>query len=223
MSDAEVERLRRLRVTALRVRALTIALAQRPSTRDPLLRQGQCAAWRVARIASGRLRAHPYARFQRDAGAVTILWNSLIAAATALCVRTRQHALASTVGQCRRLAREVEGARALTWAADLSDALGRSQKELRALVYKLEQRLDHEHAGATAVAGSASAGGEVPAPAVAGSVAGIGEVVANALVDGVVAANAVAGGVAATHAVALAYARDCATNAFGADWPYLAL
>ena len=197
MSDAEVERLRRLRGTALRVRALSIALAQR-SSRDPLLHQVRFAAWRVARIASGRLRAHPYARFQRDAGAGIILWNSLFATAVALRVRTRQHALASTVGQCRRLAREVEGARALTWAADLSDALGRSQKELRALLYRLEQRFDHERAGATAVVGRALAGGEVPA-------------------------NAVAGSVAATPAVAVANARAGATNAFGADWPYLAL
>ncbi|MDP9014853.1 MAG: hypothetical protein M3O41_19765 [Pseudomonadota bacterium] len=139
MSDAEVERLRRLRGTALQVRAVTTALGHGQSMApDPLLRRARFAAWRVARITSGRLRAHPYARFQQDAGIGFILCNSIVAATAALGARTRQQVLMRTTGQLRRLAREVDLTRALTWAADLSEALGRSQNELRALLDELE-------------------------------------------------------------------------------------
>jgi hypothetical protein len=138
MSDAEVTRLRRLRITALRVRALAQALGRsRVLPHDPTLHRGACAAWRIARVVSGRLRSHPHLRFQRDAGVGVVRRLSLFAAAAAFGVRTRQAALMRFESRVRQLLRELDDARALTWSADLSDALGRSQIEMRALIGEL--------------------------------------------------------------------------------------
>ena len=133
MIDKEVERLRRLRATALRVR--TVARALSPG--DALLNRGRCAAWRVARIVSGRLRAHPYASFQRDAGISVVLANSLAAANAALGVKTRQQGLLRFETHLRSLARELSDVRALTCAPDLNDNFARSQIEIRALLAAL--------------------------------------------------------------------------------------
>ena len=138
MIDAEVARLRRLRIAALRVRALAHALGLSSfMLRDPLLQRAACATWRIARVVSGRLRAHPHLRFQRDAGVAVFLRLSLFAAAAAFGVRTRQAALIRFEARVRQLLRELDDARALTWSADLSAALGRSQLEMRALVGEL--------------------------------------------------------------------------------------
>ena len=139
MIDKEVERLRRLRATALRVR--TVARALSPSRAlnpgDPLLNRGRCAAWRVARIVSGRLRAHPYASFQRDAGISVVLANSLSAANAALGVKTRKQGLLRFETHLKSLARELSDVRALTCAPDLNDNFARSQIEIRALLAAL--------------------------------------------------------------------------------------
>jgi hypothetical protein len=141
MIDKEVERLRRLRATALRAR--TVARALGPS--DALLHRGTCAAWRVARIVSGRLRAHPYASFQRDAGISVVLANSLSAANAALGVKTRQQALLRFEAHLRSLARELSDVRALTCAPDLNDSFGRSQVEIRALLAALAYETGRVH------------------------------------------------------------------------------
>jgi hypothetical protein len=134
MSDSEVERLRRLRAMALRVRAVARALGKTESMRqNSVCRRTGSAAWRVARTASGRLRAHPHARFQKDAGMGVILWNSLVATTVALSMRGPQ-AVSTFERLLRQLARELDHARALTWAAELSDTFGRSQLEIRALI-----------------------------------------------------------------------------------------
>src|SRR5271165_7057939 len=73
MNDPEVARLRRLRLAALRVRALAIAHgATRTAAKEPLFSRMACATWRIARVASGRLRAHPYARYQKDPSVVSL-------------------------------------------------------------------------------------------------------------------------------------------------------
>jgi hypothetical protein len=130
MYDKEIERLRRLRATALRVR--TVARALDP--RDALLNRGRCAAWRVARAVSGRLRAHPYASFQRDAGIGVMVSNGLAAANAAMGVKTRHQGLLRFEAQLRSLARELADVRALTAAPDLNESFGRSQIEIRALL-----------------------------------------------------------------------------------------
>jgi len=105
---------------------------------DSLLDRAGCAAWRVARTVSGRLRAHPYERFQKDAGTGVVVRNSIVAALAALGTKTPRQALVNLEGRLRQLARELDRARALTWAADLSDSFGRSQIEIRSLLAELE-------------------------------------------------------------------------------------
>jgi hypothetical protein len=139
MIDTEVARLRRLRGTALRVRAVARSLggAHGPGASAPLaalLDRGRYAAWRIARAVSGRLRAHPYQRFQKDAGVGVVLKNSLVAAAAGFGARSERPALLGFETHLRQLAKELDGARALTWASDLSDSFGRSQIEIRSLL-----------------------------------------------------------------------------------------
>jgi hypothetical protein len=133
MIDKEVERLRRLRAAALRVRAVARALGHG----DTLLNRGRCAAWRVARTVSGRLRAHPYGSFQKDAGIGVVVANSLAAANAALGVKTRHQGLLRFEAILRSLARELSDVRALTSASDLNDSFARSQIEIRALLAAL--------------------------------------------------------------------------------------
>ena len=165
MIDKEVERLRRLRAAALRVRAVARALGHG----DTLLNRGRCAAWRVARTVSGRLRSHPYASFQKDAGIGVVVANSLAAANAALGVKTRHQGLLRFEAILRSLARELSDVRALTSASDLNDSFGRSQIEIRALLAALgvETREVYETRGvhlseASAMAPSvANAGSEI--------------------------------------------------------------
>lgn len=139
MIDLEVERLRRLRGSALRVRAVARALgAKKWTLDDPLLNRGACTAWRVARAVSGRLRAHPYASFQKDASLVQLIGNGIVAKATAAGASSRLRALQDFEMQLKAFARELDDVRALTWAYELSDSFGRSQREIRALVDALE-------------------------------------------------------------------------------------
>jgi len=141
MSDSEVARLRRLRSSALRVRAVARALGNtRQTLHDPLLNRARCAAWRVARVVSGQLRRHPYARFQRDAGIGVVFKNSFLAAVAALHAGSRRQALLSLESHLRRLARRLDDARALTLVCDLSDSFGRLQIEIRSVLTALEQR-----------------------------------------------------------------------------------
>jgi len=141
MIDKEVERLRRLRATALRVR--TVARALGPH--DALLNRGRCAAWRVARTVSGRLRAHPYASFQKDAGIGVVVSNSLAAANAALGVKTRRQGLLRFEAHLRSLARELSDVGALTRASDLNDNFSRSQIEIRALLAALAYETGRIH------------------------------------------------------------------------------
>jgi hypothetical protein len=139
MIDLEIERLRRLRGSALRIRAVARALGgSRAALNDPLLNRGACAAWRIVRAATGRLRAHPYVSFQKDPGLALLLGNSIVATAAVIGASSRLRALENFEAQLKGLARELDDARALTWAADLSDAFGRSQHEIRSLVAAIE-------------------------------------------------------------------------------------
>jgi hypothetical protein len=135
MIESEVARLRKLRASALRVRAVARALSRtRAASDDPLLDHAACAAWRLARTATGRLRAHPYARFQRDAGFGVLVSNALVAAAAVVGATNRVRAFRGFSSELRKMSRELEDARALTWAPDLSDSLGRALLEFRPLL-----------------------------------------------------------------------------------------
>jgi hypothetical protein len=142
MSNDEVERLRKLRANALRVRAIARALES--SQRQPLvadrLQRVSGATWRISRAVSGRLRAHPYAAFQKDAGTLTILANSLRASAVASFLGRHARAANYLAGELSTLSRLLDDARALTCTLDLSDSFGRSLIEIRGLIAEIRGR-----------------------------------------------------------------------------------
>jgi hypothetical protein len=138
MGDSEVARLRRLRSSALQVRAIARFLGtERWATNDPLLLRAACLSWRIARTISGYLRSHPYARYQKDAGAGGAIGNLLLASHMAFTIRGRMQALVECESRLERLLRQLDDARALTWSPELSDAFGRSQAEIKLLLAAL--------------------------------------------------------------------------------------
>lgn len=138
MIDPEVARLRQLRKLALRARAVARALGStRWALDEPLLARGACSSWRIARTVSGRLKANPYQRYQKDVGIACLVRGSVLAWLSALTARSRLQALRECESQLRRLSRLLDDARALTWSPDLSDAFGRSQLEIRSLMAAL--------------------------------------------------------------------------------------
>jgi len=68
MIDAEVLRLRDLRNMALRARALANSLDSGSLADDSVLARSAVTCWTIARIATGRLRAHPYLSYQKEPG-----------------------------------------------------------------------------------------------------------------------------------------------------------
>src|ERR1700685_652410 len=65
MIDTEVIRLRRLRHPDLRGRAIAAALDSDPAGRGSVFSASAQICWRIARVVTGRLRAHPYLSYQR--------------------------------------------------------------------------------------------------------------------------------------------------------------
>jgi hypothetical protein len=91
----------------------------------------------VARVVSGRLRSHPYANFQKDAGIGVAAANSFAAANAVLGVKTRQQGLLKFEAHLKSLAADLADVRALTCAPDLNESFARSQIELRSLLAAL--------------------------------------------------------------------------------------
>jgi hypothetical protein len=138
MIDPEVARLRRLRGEALRVREIARALGSTQWAKDDsLLESGACASWRIARLVSGKLKAHPYLRYQKGEGVGALVSNRVLATCLALISRDRTHGLKTYESQLLALMRQLDDARALTWSTDFSDALGRSQGEIKSLLQTL--------------------------------------------------------------------------------------
>ena len=137
MIDTEVIRLRQLRNTALRARAIALALnASRPESGSVLSRSA-LACWRIARVITGKLRAHPYLSYQRDAGYLRSVFDGAVAALIGVLAKYRGGRFWRYSAWLQRVARELDDARALTWSPTLSDTLGRSQAEIRALMKEL--------------------------------------------------------------------------------------
>jgi hypothetical protein len=134
MTDPEVARLRRLRGEALRVREVARALGSTQwAKNDSLLERGACASWRIARVVSGKLKAHPYLRYQRDESVGALVRNRVLATAMALTARDRARGLKLYETELLGLTRQLDDARALTWSTDFSDTLGRSLAEIKSL------------------------------------------------------------------------------------------
>ncbi len=135
MIDPEVARLRRLRALALRVRAIARMLGSKPYVlNDSLLGRGAGASWRIVRAVTGRLKAHPYASYQQDPGFGRQVSDTLFASFLAFGAGNRPRAMAAYESHLWALARQLADVRALTWAPDLSDGLGRSQFEINSLL-----------------------------------------------------------------------------------------
>lgn len=138
MIDAEVLRLRRLRDIALRTRALANFLDSESAADRSVFTRSAVTCWTVARIATGRLRAHPYLSYQRDPSRLQSAADRLFASMLALTARRGNRSLSVCGEQLQAVVREVDDVRALTWSPDLSDALGRMQIQIRRLANELQ-------------------------------------------------------------------------------------
>jgi hypothetical protein len=168
MIDTEVIRLRRLRNTALQARAIAIALhagRSRLPADDTVFSRVALACWRIARAVTGKLRAHPYQRYQRDPGHLRSLYDRIAAAVIGGIARYRKRSFGMYSARLQQVSRQLDDGRALTWSPSLSDILGRSQIEIRGLIQELavgarQEACGREEAGiyAQAVAGVDSSG-----------------------------------------------------------------
>src|ERR1700761_9369505 len=86
MAD-EVARMRKLRKIALKVRAVAEVLRDRDERRDSILSRCSLLSWRVARLCTGRLRAHPYESYQRGPTLRDTLNDGLVAITSGLIAR----------------------------------------------------------------------------------------------------------------------------------------
>jgi hypothetical protein len=138
MIDTEVIRLRRLRNTALRARAIADALDSVPTERRSVLSAGAQLCWRIARLMTGQLRAHPYLSYQRGPSEVRAAYHRVSAALLGAIARYRGRPWQIYAAELRHVARELDDIRALTWSVELSDALGRLQTQIRRLLQELD-------------------------------------------------------------------------------------
>jgi hypothetical protein len=143
MIDAEVVRLRKLRNVALRARALAKAL-ESDSIDHGVFAKSAVMCWTISRIATGRLRAHPYLSYQQGPSQIREFTDRAIASIAAFTARRQNRRYRVYAPELQSLAREVADVRALTWSADLSDALGRAQLQLRGLAKPLDAGAQHE-------------------------------------------------------------------------------
>ncbi len=138
MIDPEVARLRRLRSEALLVREIARTFeSSQWAANESLLDRSACASWRIARVVSGRLRGHPYPEYQKDAGAATRAANRLHASCLALINKGRLSALKVLEAHVASLARQVEDCISLAWSSDFSEAMARSQFEIKSVAAAL--------------------------------------------------------------------------------------
>ena len=137
MIDTEVARLRKLRNMALRVRALAeILSADRPGE-NLAIAMSRVISWRVVRVVTGRLRAHPNLSYQNGPSRVRYGFNRAFAFLIGTTARYRRRAERLYAAQLQCLVRQLEDTRALTWDQELSDTLGRAQRQIRRLMQEL--------------------------------------------------------------------------------------
>ena len=149
MIDGEVLRLRKLRNIALRSRALAKTFDSGSVEERSVFARSALLCWTIARIASGRLKAHPYANYQSGPTWLSTLADGLYAAVVAFSARRRNRSLSVYAEQLQVLAREVGDVRSLTWSQDLGDALGRMQAQISRLAHEFDLGVLSETAGAT--------------------------------------------------------------------------
>jgi hypothetical protein len=133
-----------LRNTALWCRAIAARLDARQTRRNSVFARTQLCCWRLARTVTGKLRAHPYPRYQREPGAVHRACTRGGAGFLGAIARRRGRSLQILALELQRVGRELDDARALTLSKDLSDQFGRSQLELRSLIKELDSGVRNE-------------------------------------------------------------------------------
>ena len=106
-----------------------------------MLARGACASWRIARVVTGKLIEHPYPRYQQGAGVGSLIGHRVAAEWIALLSKDRRAGLKTYASELESLSRQLGDARALTWSTDFSDALGRSQTEIKSLLGTLAVEL----------------------------------------------------------------------------------
>jgi hypothetical protein len=107
------------------------------ATGKALFARSGMLCWTIARIATGRLRAHPYLQYQKGPGSARRVADLLFACWSTLAARRRHRRFEAYALQFQTLARAVDDVRALTWSPDLSDALGRMQLRMHRLANEL--------------------------------------------------------------------------------------
>jgi hypothetical protein len=137
MIDADVARLRRLRNLALRARAVAGMVNAEPTTQQHTIALSALIAWRLVRVVSGRLRAHPNLAYQQDPSSLRYVLDRASAIVIGAAARSRSRVLRAYTAQLQYLARELDDTRALTWDQDWSDTLGRAQRQLHRSIEEL--------------------------------------------------------------------------------------
>jgi hypothetical protein len=161
MIDPEVIRLRGLRNTALRARAMARVLQADSGRPNSAFARGALDCWRIARTITGKLRAHPYLSYQQGPGVLRAVYNHVAAKLSGGLAQSRGRSWRRFAVELQRVSRELDDVRAITWSSELSDTLGRAQIHIRRLVAEVELAAHKE-------AGSAYEPARIDAPLVAG-------------------------------------------------------
>jgi hypothetical protein len=138
MIDGEVLRLRKLRNVALRARALASNFDLDCAEERSVFSRSALICWTIARVASGRLRGHPYAKYQSGTSWLRKHSDGVFAAVVGWSARRQNRCLSASSQQLLAVAREVDDVRSLTWSQELSDTLGRIQLQMRRLANELD-------------------------------------------------------------------------------------
>ena len=137
MIDAEVARLRKLRNMALRVRALAEVLSTGRAGENLAIAMSRVVSWRVVRVVTGRLRAHPNLSYQNGPSRLRYGFNRAFAFLIGTTARYRRRGERLYAAQLQCFVRQLDDTRALTWEQELSDTLGRAQRQIRRLMQEL--------------------------------------------------------------------------------------
>jgi len=138
MIDAEIIRLRRLRNTVLRARAIAKVLDSQSVRVNSAFARSALDCWRIARVISGKLRAHPYLAYQQGPGDIRTVYNHMAAKVIGGLALRRGRPWRRFAMQLKGVLRELDDVRALTWSTEFSDTLGRSQTYIRRLIEEVE-------------------------------------------------------------------------------------
>jgi hypothetical protein len=143
----EVLRLRKLRKGALTLRALGRAFSAHGAFEpDRASLPVTLLSWRVARIATGQLRAHPHHPFRRDPGVAERAMRALQVLFTALHCRSRLRRERLFLEEFAAFKHLIDDVRSLTRSAELSDSLGRAQSQACALLRDWRRMVDRDAA-----------------------------------------------------------------------------